>query len=256
MTVVAALLERRAALMALRRALPGRPARVLAARSPDHLSRLLHEHLIDIVVIGPHAARGAAFDALRHEFASLPVVVLAPIRSEDAGLVRRVERGGGAGVLIEGIDDPILAPQLRRRGLAARREDALLPLATALDLVDPLQQRAWRMIVAEAPGRLGTAGLARRLGVSRETLSRRFGAGRAPALKAAIDGVRLVAAGQLLGSRAYRVRDVARLLGFSSAALLQRTARRLAGAPARAIGSLPADRILAALLAGRGSRWG
>lgn len=256
MPAVAALLERRSALMALRRALPGRPARVLTARTPSHLLTLLRRHLVDAVVVGIEAARGATFAQLREEFASLPVLLYAPIRSDDAALVRLVERRGAAGVLVEGIDDPVLARLVRRAGLTARRESALLPLAARLDLVEPLQVAAWRLIVAEAPGRLATAGLAGRLGVARETLSRRFAAGRAPSLKAAIDGVRLVAAGQLLGSAGYRVSDAAVLLGFTSAGLLQRTARRLAGTSAAALGALPPDRILARLAGGGGARWG
>lgn len=255
MTAVAALLERRPALVALRRALPGRPARVLTARSPSHLATLLRGHLVDAVVLGPEAARGTPFAELRETFPTMPVFLLAPLRSDDATLVRRLERHGGAGVLVEGIDDPVLARLIRRGGLTARREEALLPLADRLDLGDPLQREAWRAIVADAPRRLATAELARRLGVSRETLSRRFAAGRAPPLKAAIDAVRLVAAGQLLGSSGYRVSDVAALLGYSSAALLQRSARRLAGTAAGALGTLPPDRILARLLAAPASRW-
>ena len=256
MPAVAALLERRPALIALRRALPGRPARVLTARSANHLATILRSHLVDAVVLGADAARAEAFTTLRTDYPTIPVFLLAPVRSDDAALVRRLDRHGAAGILVEGVDDPVLARLIRRSGLTARREEALLPLAPRLDLVDPLQQAAWRVIVAEAPGRLATADLARRLGVTRETLSRRFAAGRAPALKAAIDGVRLVAAGQLLGSPGYRVGDAARLLGYSSAGLLQRSARRLAGVGAGGLGALPPDRILARQLAGRGSRWG
>ena len=255
MPAVAALLERRSALLALRRALPGRPTRVLTARSPAHLASLLTRTLVDAIVVGAEVARGGAFAALRDEFTSMPVVLYAPIRSEDAGLVRRITAGGAAAVLVEGLDDPLLARLIRRAGLAARREDALLPMGDRLDLVDPLQRAVWRTVVADAPGRLTTGALAARHGVSRETLSRRFGAGRAPSLKAAIDGVRLVAAGQLLGSPGYRVADVAGLLGYSSVSLLQRTARRLVGVSAATLGTLSPDRILARLVVGRGGRW-
>lgn len=255
MPAVAALLERRPALVALRRALPGRPAQVLTARSPNHLIGLLIRHPVDAVVIGAEAARGATFAQLREEFTSLPVLLYAPIRSEDAPLLRQVHRQGAAGLLVEGVDEPVLGRLLRRGGLLARREAALLPLAARLDLREPLQVAAWRLIIAEAPGRLTTATLAARLGVSRETLSRRFGAGHAPSLKAAIDAVRLVAAGQLLASTGYRVAQVAALLGYSSPSLLQRSARRLAGTSASALGALPPDRILARLVADRTSRW-
>lgn len=93
-------------------------------------------------------------------------------------------------------------------------------------------------MVSEAPHGLTTATLAKRLRVARETLSRRFAAGGAPSLKQAIDGVRLVAASQLLGNPAYRVDDVARLLGFTSSSLLHRTARRAFGVPLREVAQL------------------
>jgi AraC-like DNA-binding protein len=256
MPVVAALLERRPALLALRRALPQRTLRVLTARSPGHLAALLDRHLVDIVVIGIESARTATFDALRNDYPTLPTVLYGPVRSDDATAVRRAMRRGAAAVVLEGLDEPVLARVLRRNGFTGRREAALLPLAVRLDLIDSLQAAAWQLIVAEAPGGLDTAQVARRLGVSRETLSRRFGAGRAPSLKAAIDTVRLVAAGQLLGSPVWRVADAARLLGYSSESLLQRSARRLVGCGARSLGSLPPDRIVARLAPAAGRRWG
>jgi AraC-like DNA-binding protein len=67
--------------------------------------------------------------------------------------------------------------------------------------------------------------------------------------------VRLVAAGQLLGSPVWRVADVARLLGYSSESLLQRTSRRLVGSGARSLGSLPPERIMARLVPAAGRRW-
>jgi transcriptional regulator GlxA family with amidase domain len=113
--------------------------------------------------------------------------------------------------------------------------------------VDPLQQRAWRAVVERAPEGLDGAGLARHLKVGRPTLVRRFAAGSAPPLKRAMDLVRLVAAAQLLGSRALTVADVARLLGFSSPSLLHRTSRRLFGAPLSEVVGASDSALLAAL---------
>lgn len=256
MPVVAALLERRPALLALRRALPQRTLRVLTARSPSHLASLLARHLVDLVVVGLESTRGATFDALRSDYPSLPAVIYGPVRSDDAAAVRRVMRRGAAAVLVEGLDEPVLTKVLRRNGFTGRREAALLPLAGRLDLLDPLQQEAWRLIVTDAPLGLTTSALASRMGLSRETLSRRFGAGRAPTLKAAIDAVRLVAVGQMLGSPVWRVADAARLFGYSSESLLQRTARRMVGSGARSLGALPPDRIVARLMPSSGRRWG
>ncbi len=89
----------------------------------------------------------------------------------------------------------------------------------------------------------------------RETLSRRFAAGRAPSLKRAIDVVRLIAAAQLLGNPAYHVADVARLLRFSSVSSLQLTARRTLGVAARAVAALPTATLVESLGAESGFRW-
>lgn len=253
-TAVAALLERRPALLALRRALPGRPQRVFTARDAAHLDRLLRQHLVDGVVLGVSAARAGTFAALRAEFRVIPVFCFAPIRSDDGMLVARLERAGAI-MLLESLDEPILERVIRQRGLSARRAAALLPMADELDLTTPMQRAAWEIIIHEVPSRLSTTGLAARLKVGRETLSRRFGAGMAPPLKVAMDAVRLAAAGELLGCRGYLVTEVADLLGFSSVSLLQRTARRLVGGGARRLGTLPIEEIVRRAAAPSLGRW-
>lgn len=235
---VAALLERRPAALAARRALAAGGIRLTVARSPAHLATLLGRELLDAVLIGLDAARGPALEALRADYPAIPLLLFAPVRAEDAGVLLRAARERVAGLAVEGLDEPILAALIHRHGVSARRRDALLPLAPALGLTDPLQLKAWGLVVSEAPLGLDTATLAKRLRVARETLSRRFAAGGAPSLKQAIDGVRLVAASQLLGNPAYRVDDVARLLGFTSSSLLHRTARRAFGVPLREVARL------------------
>lgn len=201
---------------------------------------------MDLLLLGTDLA-GEQFDAdLRRRFPSLPVVLYGAVRSDDARLLIRAATEQRE-VLVEGVDEPIIPTVLRRSGLTHRREAELLPLAPRLRLTDPLQLRAWEILVAEADSRLDTARLARRLGVRRETLSRRFGADGAPSLKAAVDATRLAAAAQLLASPGWRVADVARLLGYSSESLLQRTSRRTVGCGARALGALPPSRVVARL---------
>lgn len=255
MAAVAALLERRPAILALRRALPRHEWPLFTARSPAHLDTLLQSHCFDAIILGPDAARGPVLDALRRDFPGLPLVVYLPLRSDDAELLRHLYRERVAAVAIEGLDEPALGQMLGRSGLTARRQSDLLPLAPYLDLIDPLQRQVWAAIIATAPAGLDTEGLAQRFGVRRETLSRRFGAGGAPTLKRAIDAVRLVAAAQLLGNPGYRVEDVARLLRFSSVALLQQTARRTLGVSARQIATLDARRIAERLRPDRSARW-
>jgi AraC-like DNA-binding protein len=254
MPAVAALLERRPALLALRRAFPRSSTRVLTARSPKHLEKLLTLHLIDAVVIGADAARSSVLDALRRDYPAVPLLLMLSMRSDDADVLLRAHRARVAAIVVEGLDEPVIPRLVGRHGVSARRAAELLPLDTALGLTDPLQQEAWRIVVADAPAGLDTATLAARLEVARETLSRRFAAGGAPALKRAIDAVRLVAAAQILANPAYHVGDAARLLGFSSPSLLQRTARRTFGVSARDVATVDAAAITAALRGDRGAR--
>jgi AraC-like DNA-binding protein len=255
MPAVAALLERQPATVALRRALPRTAWPLFTARTPAQLAALLHRHCLDAIILGPAAARGPVLDALRRDFPAIPLIAYLPIRSDDADLLRRLHRERVAALAVEGLDEPILTRILDRHGLTGRRLAELLPLSDDLDLTDSMQRDAWSLIIARAPAGLDTDALARLLGVRRETLSRRFAAGGAPSLKRAIDAVRLVAAGQLLGNPGYRVEDAARLLRFSSVSLLQQTARRTFGVPARGVATLDASRIAERLGSGISSRW-
>jgi AraC-like DNA-binding protein len=244
---IAALLDRRPALLALRRALPRSTARVLTARTPIQLDRLLHRTLIDAIVIGADSVRGAVLESLRRDYPGIPLHLMMPLRSDDADVLLRAYRNRVAALLVENLDEPVLGGLVRRHSVEARRSADLLPLAGALRLTDRVQQEAWRVVVTDAPLGIDTDTLARRMGIARETLSRRFTSGGAPTLKRAIDAVRLVAAAQLLGNPAYRVEDAARLLGFSSPSLLQRTARRTLGVAAREVAGIDAARLVTLL---------
>ncbi len=256
MATFAALLDRRPALLALRRALPRSTARVLTARTPAQLDGLLHRTLIDAIVIGADSVRGAVLESLRRDYPGIPLHVMMPLRSDDADVLLRAHRNRVAALLVENLDEPVLGGLVRRHSVEARRSADLIPLAGALRLTEPVQQAAWQVVVSDAPLGLDTTTLARRMGITRETLSRRFASGGAPTLKRAIDAVRLVAAAQLLGNPAYRVEDAARLLGFSSPSLLQRTARRTLGVAARDIAGIDTGRFVALLCdAGAAPDW-
>lgn len=256
MAGVAALLERRQAVVALRRSLSRGEWPLFVGRSPAHLATLLHRHCLEAIIIGHDVARSPVLDTLRRDYPGMPLILYLPVRSDDADLLRRAHRERVAAVAVEGLDEPMLPRLLARHSLTARREADLLPLAGQLDLTDDLQRRAWALIIALAPRGLDTATLAHKLDIRRETLSRRFAAGAAPSLKHAIDAVRLVAAAQLLGNPAYSVADAARLLGFSSVSLLQQTARRTFGASARDVATLDAGQMAARLVSsGSRARW-
>ncbi len=238
--VIATLLDRRPPLHMLRRVL-GRSVRVLQGRTPAHLATLLHRELLDLVVIGAGVARSPMLEWLRRDYPALPLLWYVPLRTDDATLLHALGRERLIAVAVEGVDDPVLGRLVARHGVTARRLRALRPLAAPLQLHDDFQRRAWEILIRQAPSGMATATVAAQLGVSRETLSRRFAAGGAPGLKRAIDAVRLFAAGGLLGNPAFGVEDAARLLGFSSASLLQRTARRTLGVAARELTTLSDD---------------
>jgi AraC-like DNA-binding protein len=92
--------------------------------------------------------------------------------------------------------------------------------------------------------------LAKRLRISREHLSRQFGAGGAPNLKRVIDLTRVACAAQLLGNPGYSVPTVVRVLHFASPSHLANTARRIASVPSGGLGGLGPRGVLAAFVRG------
>jgi AraC-like DNA-binding protein len=120
-----------------------------------------------------------------------------------------------------------------------------------LRLDEDIQQRAWERLVAEVDKPVRTADLARRLNVSREHLSRQFGAGGAPNLKRVIDLTRIAAASQLLRNPGYSARTVVRLLSFSSPTHLNSTSSRIAGVPATGLARLGPRGVLAHFARGK-----
>jgi AraC-like DNA-binding protein len=107
------------------------------------------------------------------------------------------------------------------------------------------------VLVREVERPVRTTLLARRLDVSREHLSRQFGAGGAPNLKRVIDLARIACAAQLLQNPAYRIAHVVRLLHFTSSSHLAGTARRITGAPPSALPELGPRGVLLAFARGK-----
>jgi AraC-like DNA-binding protein len=95
-----------------------------------------------------------------------------------------------------------------------------------------------------------TTTLANRLAVSREHLSRQFGAGGAPNLKRVIDLTRIACAAQLLANPGYSIPTVVRVLHFASSSHLSSTARRIANVPTSGLGTLGPGGVLAAFVRG------
>ena len=102
-----------------------------------------------------------------------------------------------ADVLADGVDDDALRDIVLPVSFSARFSCALNDPPPALAITTPMQQTAWRYVVAHAGRTIRTDALAQAMGVTREHLSRTFSADGAPNLKRVIDLVRLIAAAEL-----------------------------------------------------------
>jgi AraC-like DNA-binding protein len=246
---IAALLESRAALTALRRTLPRGGSRLVTCRSSSGLRRVLETRLVDAVVLAPSVASLPELADLRSRLPGVPVVAYAPFRPDDGELLLAC-RKHGVPIAVEGVDDPVVGDMVVRASVTAERRRALADAPRMLRLTEPLQHSAWSLLLGEVERPVRTTELARRLAVSREHLSRQFGAGGAPNLKRVIDLTRIACAAQLLANPGYSIPVVVRLLHFASSSHLSGTARRIANVPTGGLGLLGPGGVLHAFARG------
>jgi AraC-like DNA-binding protein len=249
MPAIAALLESRAAVQALRRTLPEGGPSVVTCKSPAALDRLLETRLVDAVVLAPQPASLPELARLRSRLPFMPLIAYAPFRPDDGQLLLDCREAISA-VAVEGVDDPIVGELVLRASITAERRRALAEAPRMLRLTEPLQRSAWNVLLGEVERPIRTTVLAKRLRISREHLSRQFGAGGAPNLKRVIDLTRVTCAAQLLGNPGYSVPTVVRLLHFASPSHLATTAWRIASVPSNGLGSLGPRGVLAAFVRG------
>jgi AraC-like DNA-binding protein len=249
MPTIAALLDSRSAITALRRSLPKGGPTVLSCRSADALRRTLERRLIDAVVVAPQPGLLPELTTLRTRLPRVPLVVYGRFRPDDGELLLAC-RDTGSAVAVEGVDDPIVGELVVRTSITAERRRALAEAPRVLRLTEKLQRAAWDFLVGEVERPVRTSVLARRLRISREHLSRQFGAGGAPNLKRVIDLTRVACAAQLLANPGYSIPTVVRLLHFTSAGHLATTAKRIANAPITGLGALGPRGVLAAFVRG------
>lgn len=227
MPVVAALLDGTGALATLRRALSASThAKVRGCRSGAALIRLVEDELVDAVVLGVKSQQTLPLAAFRRRFATVPVVVYGAFRAEDARLLLELDRLGVAAVLVEGLDDPLVGERIVQSGSTASRRESLANLPRLLRLTEPLQRRAFDLLVGSMGRSPSTAVIARKLKVSREHLSRQFGAGGAPNLKRVVDLLRLLGVRHVMGDSETPMAAAASLYGFSSTSHLRVSIRR------------------------------
>jgi AraC-like DNA-binding protein len=246
---IATLLESRAAVAALRRTLPPDGAGLVVCRSLAGLRRVLENRLVDAVVLAPTVALLSDLAELRNRLPGVPVVAYAAFRPDDGELLLACRRHAVA-IAVEGVDDPVVGDMVARSSVTAERRRALAEAPRMLRLTEPLQRAAWTLLLGEVERPVRTIELARRLQVSREHLSRQFGAGGAPNLKRVIDLTRIACAAQLLGNPGYSIPAVVKLLHFASSSHLSGTARRIANVPTGELGALGPRGVLQAFVRG------
>jgi AraC-like DNA-binding protein len=226
---VAALLDGGPALGALRRSLPPGSAPVLACRSVTGLERALGSRLVEVVLLGTRAIRSLDLVSVRSRFPAIPIVAYGVLKSEDAEQLLTWHRAAVAAVLVEGVDDPVVGDLALRHSISARRRAALIEAPRLLRLTEPLQLATWERLVRAGGRPPRTTRLARDMGVSREHLSRQFGAGGAPNLKRVADFLSVLAAISLLANPAFNLQQTARVLRFSTPSHLRAMVRRITG---------------------------
>jgi AraC-like DNA-binding protein len=249
MPAIAALLESSAALTALRRTLPKGGPNVVSCRSPAALHRLLNERLVDAVVLAPQPGLLPQLTELRIQLPFIPLVAYGPFRPDDGELLLACREAVSV-IAVEGVDDPVVGEMVARASITAERRRALADGPRVLRLTENLQRAAWDVLLGEVERPIRTGALAGRLRISREHLSRQFGAGGAPNLKRVIDLTRVACAAQLLGNPGYSIPTVVRVLNFASPAHLGNTARRIANVSPGGLGQLGARGVLAAFVRG------
>jgi AraC-like DNA-binding protein len=251
MPAVVALTEGRAALGALRRALPRGSSRVVACRSLDQVRQVVGRRLSDAIVISPRLASPSALAALAEEFPAVPIICYASFRPDDGELLHACASGLRVPIAVEGVDDAVIGQLVTRSCATAVRRRAMADAHRLLRLKTELQQEVWEMVLSAGHGPLRTEVLARKLKVSREHLSREFALEAAPNLKRVIDLARVATAAQLLQNPGISAATAARMLGFASSSHLGTAARRVAGVTTAGLGPLGPRGVLGAFVKGR-----
>jgi AraC-like DNA-binding protein len=241
---------RREARRAVKQGYPRGTGSVRLCRTVQAVERLLQQRLVDAVVLDVRtcAAEGIGLPA---RFPRIPMYALSAVRPEDGTLLASCREAGFAGVLVEGVDNAVAGEWIAARTAQVARRAALADAPRLLRLTDRLQLAAWEEVLRRAGAPTQTGHVAQALRVTREHLSREFGAGGAPNLKRVIDLARAACAADLLGNPGYTIRAVVRILGYASPSHLAGVARRVAGAMPHELRDLGPRGVLTRFLKGR-----
>ncbi len=251
MPVVALLHGSRSLRSSLRSGLRDKKLRCKTCRSPEDLDRVLHQELVDAVVWELDREGLDRLRQFQQRYPRIPVFLSAAFRPIDGPLLSACWQWGFHHLLVEGVDDAAAAELIAARGLTAQRAAALADAPRLLRLTEPLQLRTWTEVLWRADARLTTAALARTFSLSREYLSREFGAGGAPNLKRVIDLAKVLCAVDLLDNPGYSVATVSKVLGYSSSSHFAGCVRRICAIAPPELPRLGLQGVLARFLKGR-----
>lgn len=241
---------RRDARRAVQRGYPRAAGSVRLCRTIQGVERLLEQRLVDAVVLDARNCEGLGL-TLPRRFPRIPMYALSAVRPDDGALLTSCRDAGFSGVLVEGVDNAVAGEWIAARTAQMARRLALADAPRLLRLTDRLQLAAWEEVLRRAGTPIKTGHVAQTLRVTREHLSREFGAGGAPNLKRVIDLARTACAADLLGNPGYTVRGVVRILGYASPSHLAGAARRVAGATPAELRELGPRGVLTRFLRGR-----
>lgn len=250
---VAAYVARDRARDVLKKAFPRRRGRLVLCRTSRELGAVFARTLVDLAIVDVAGPTDDTWRAAAHaaDFPCAPFFALSALRVADAPTLARCASLDFADVLGDGVDDAVLRDLVVPHGFTARFAGVLGPAGAALGLDSPVQQRAWRWIVARGGRPVRTDLLAKALGVTREHLSRSFATAGAPNLKRIIDLVRVIAAAELSKSPGYDAADVARVLEYASPSHLTSTAQRVCGTKSASLARLRTGDIIERFRQGR-----
>ena len=242
-------LEARAAIRSAIPRMEGMP-RVRTCRTADGVVSLLEGEVVDAVILDVKEPRQDLYD-LAADYAAIPFFGYGTLRADDGRAIQRCQAAGFQGVFIRGSDDAVLWRLLAPHTSRARRRRAFADAPKRLRMTERFQVEVWNEVLRRETESMTTQDIADAIGVTREHLSREFGAGGAPNLKRVIDLVRVACAADILRCRAYSVVGVARLLRWRSATQMNATAQRVAGDSAAALAEVGVREIVRKFSAGR-----
>lgn len=216
-----------------------RSGKITITRTLDEFRAVFHHELIDVALVDLGAGNGAdGAVVLAREYPTVAFLALATLRAAEGPMVARCAELEFADLLVEGVDDDVARELITRYAYSTRFGNALSPAPPELGLESSLHRATWSYLITHGGRPALTSAIAGSLGVTREHLSRSFGTGRAPSLKRVIDLVRLLSAAELAKNPGYDVKDVARVLRYSSSTHLSSTATRLIGRRASSLSAL------------------